>query len=71
MTDLFINPDRSPERVQLEQRYIDFRLFLSTQLDPYERGKVCAGLMVAAQTLSADALRAEIAACVKLIRSCH
>ena len=71
MTDIFINPDRSPERIELEQRYIDFRIFLSTQLDPYEKGKVYAGLLVGVQTMSADEIRKEIAACVKLIRSRH
>jgi hypothetical protein len=71
MTSLFINDDKSPERIQLEQRYIDIRYFLSTHRDDYEGGKVYAGLLIAGQTLSADALRAEIAACVKLILSRH
>lgn len=71
MTDLYINPDKSPARIDLEQRYIDLRIFLSTELDPYEKGRAYAGLLVGVQTMSADEIRAEISTCVKLILSRH
>ena len=71
MTGFSFVDDESPERIRLEQRYIDIRFFLSTHRDDYEGGRVYAGLLIAARTLSTDALRAEIAACEKFFLTRH